>query len=443
MPKPTAPPGPARRAFLRGVGGLALSLPLLPSLLGGRARATAAETPTRLVFWYVPNGIQNEWWLPDTVGEDWELKEITAPLAPVKDRVSLISGLANRPAEEAVPGDHARGTGSFLTCVPIRRTAGADLWNGVSADQVAASALGGATPFASLQLGVAPGGNTGDCTAGYACAYTRNISWAAPDRPLPNLTDPRLAFERLFGVDEGLPPELAALRANVRASALDLVREDASALSRRLSGEDRHKLDQYLTAVREVEERANALGGACEAGEPPPASLAYPEHVAVTNELLALALQCDLTRVVTFMLGEAASNQAFDFVGVPGAHHQISHHQGDPKNLADLVTIARWEVERFADLVARLDGIAEGEGTLLDASLVLFSSEISDGDSHSHRELPVLLAGGGSGAHDPGRHLREPDRPFADLLLAMLRGAGLELDAFGADGTAPLPLTRG
>ncbi|MCB9684766.1 MAG: DUF1552 domain-containing protein [Alphaproteobacteria bacterium] len=423
----------SRRSVLRGAAGAMLALPFLPSL----ARADD-RPPTRLVFFYVPNGIQKDWWTPDREGPDYDLKAITAPLQPVRDQVTLFGGLENRNAEDEVPGDHARGTASFLSCVPVRRTAGADVSAGVSADQVAARTLGRDTLFASLQLGVAPGGNTGDCTAGYACAYTRNISWAAPDRPLPNQTDPRLLFERLFGAGPGVDADTARIRSIARASVLDAVLADATALRARLGGEDRDKLGQYLQSVREVEQRAGALGAACDAPEPPPAGLSFPDHVAVTNELLALALACDLTRVATFMLGEAASNQTYDFVGVPGAHHAISHHQGDPKNLADLVTIGRWEVERFVDLVQRLQAFPEGDGTLLDASLLLFSSEISDGDLHDHRDLPVLLAGRGNGVHAPGTYRDEGGRPFADLLLAMLQGVGAPVTTFGADGTDPV-----
>lgn len=428
-----------RRLFLRATGA-AVALPFLQSALPRRSWGQAFSAPPRLVFWYVPNGIQTPWWQPDTIGPGYDLKDITLPLEPVQAKVSVISGLANVQAEDVVPGDHARGTGSFLTCVPIRRTAGNDIENGVSADQVAASAKGDETMFPSLQIGIAPGGNTGDCTAGYSCAYTRNISWSGPRQPLPNVTDPRVLFDRMFGVDQGLDPETKALRARMRSSVLDQVLDQATVLDARLGVDDRARLDQYLTAVREVEVRVSALGGgACSASDPPPSEAAFPEHVAIMNELVAVALQCDLTRIVTFMLGEAASNQTFDFVGVPGAHHQISHHQNDPKNLADLVTIANWEVARFADLVARLDSVADGGGTLLDASLLLFSSEVEDGDKHLHRNLPVLLAGRGNGTHEPGRHIHyDQNRPFADLLLTMLQSFGVETDRFGADGRTPL-----
>ncbi len=430
---------PSRRALLRGAG-VALTLPFLPSLLPRSSWSAPVVTPTRLLVFYVPNGIQMDWFTPDRLGAGYDLKDITRPLEAVQEHVSVITGLANVQAEDTVAGDHARGTGSFLTCVPIRHTAGNDIENGISVDQVIAQARGHETLFPSLQVGIQPGGNTGDCTAGYSCAYTRNVSWAGPQTPLPNVTDPQVLFDRLFGVDVALDPATRALRQQVRASILDQVQGEAAALQPRLGVEDRLKLDEYLTAVREVEVRVGSLGGgACDPGERPPPDLAYGDHVEAMIDLMVLALQCDLTRVITFMVGPAASNQTYDFIGVPGAHHQISHHQDDPKNLADLVTIGAWEVERFAGLVSRLAEAPEGEGSLLDSTLAYFSSEIEDGDAHTHRNLPVLLAGGGNGVHLPGVHRQfTGTRPIADLYLWMLHAMGVEATSFGVDGTMPL-----
>lgn len=429
----------SRRLFLRSAAAT-VALPLLPSALPRDSWSQQPSRPLRMLFYYVPNGIQSQWFTPSKEGKDYDLKEIAAPLAPVQQHVSLISGLSNVVAEDMVAGDHARGTGSFLTCVPIRRTSGADVQNGISVDQVAANAKGHESLFPSLQIGIETGGNTGDCTAGYSCAYTRNISWAGPTTPLPNITSPRQLFERLFGVPSTLDPQVRALRAMSRASILDQVLEDARSLQSRLGQTDRRKLDQYLTAVREVEVRANALGGgACTERDPPPTDYSFPEHVALMQDLMVVALQCDLSRIFTFMLGEAASNQAYDFIGVPGAHHAISHHQDQAEALQDLVKIGAWEVQQLANLVARLAETPDGEGSLLDSTLVYWSSEIQDGNNHTHRNLPVLLAGSWGGQHKPGRHIMfRGGRPISSLYLWMLQGFGVDADRFGADGREPL-----
>lgn len=430
-----------RRQLLTGAG-VALGLPFLHSALPRASWGQEYAAPKRLVVFYVPNGMQMVCFTPDRQGADYDLKECLAPLAPVRDRVSVLTGLANSVANDRRPGDHARGTGSFLTSVPVKHTAGNDVYNGISMDQVVARAIGDRTLFPSLQLGIQPGANTGDCTAGYSCAYTRNISWADATTPLPSITDPQVLFDRMFGVDLDLPPEEAALRRLTRASILDEVHGEALRMRARLGVQDRRKLDQYLTAVREVEQRVGALGGgACAPADPPPTDLAYAAHVETMLELLVLALECDVTRVVTFMLGPAASNQTYDFIGVPGAHHQISHHQGDANNIADLVKIGTWEVERFAQLVARLDRVSDGSGTLLDSTLAYFSSEIEDGDTHRHENLPVLLAGGDPTVHYPGIHRRYAerngrDRQIADLYLWMMHAMGVEAEQFGNSDAA-------
>jgi Protein of unknown function (DUF1552) len=429
----------SRRMFLRGASAT-LALPLLPSAMPRESWGEELAAPVRLLFYFVPNGVQTEWFTPDALGENYDLKDIALPLAPVQQHVSLLSGFANAPAVDVVAGDHARGTGSFLTCVKIRRTSGSDIDNDISIDQVAADAKGSETLFPSLQIGIQPGGNTGDCTAGYSCAYTRNISWADDKTPLPNITDPAVLFERLFGADNGLPEELKVLRAASRASILDRVQDEALSLQGRLGSEDKVKLDQYLTAVREVEVRVSSLGGgACAAGDPPLHEMPFPEHVAIMQDLVVTAFQCDLTRIITFMLGEAASNQSYDFIGVPGSHHEISHHQGDAKKLDQLVQIANWEVGQFANLVQKLADTPDGAGSLIDSTLAFWSSEISDGNSHTHVDLPVLLAGAGNGAHLPGRHLHyDNDRPIADLLLTMAQSFGVDSASFGEDGQQPV-----
>lgn len=432
---------PSRRTLLFG-STAAIGLPFLHSALPRAGWAEEYSAPPRLVVFYVPNGMQMFCFTPERLGPNYDLKECLAPLEPVQRHVSVVTGLANSSAEAAMPGDHARGTGSFLTCVPIKHTAGNDVYNGISVDQVIARAHGHQTLFPSLQVGIQPGGNTGDCTAGYSCAYTRNVSWAGPTTPLPSITDPQALFDRMFGVDHSLDPKKAALRRQLSASVLDEVHQEAALLRGRLATDDQQKLDQYLTAVREVEVRVSSLGGgSCSPSDAPPTGVPYPDHVSAMLDLMVLALECDITRVVTFMIGPAASNQTYDFIGVPGAHHQISHHQGDRNNIEDLVKISEWEVARFAELVARLDEVPDGSGTLLDSTLAYFSSEIEDGDTHRHTNLPVLLAGRLNGAHTSGVHrrfeaLNGRDRQVADLYLWMLNAFDVRTDAFGNSDVA-------
>jgi len=432
----------SRRRFLRGTGA-ALALPLLASARPRSAWGDDPVEPLRNVFWYVPNGIPTPEFEPDNQGFGYDLKTVTAPLAAVQADVSIIGGMANLAAEANHSGDHARGTASYLSVETIRHTAGSDIEAGITVDQRLAQHLQGATPLPSLQLGLVPGSNVGDCTGGYSCAYIRNISWAGPSTPLPSISDPGVAFDRLFGVDVGLTPEQRLRRAQLQVTMLDRVRDDANSLRADLGAEDKLKLDEYLTAVRELEQRVQGLGaGTCEAPDRPGPGLPLQEHVTVMQELMVLALHCDLTRVITFMLGSGGSNQTFPFLGIPETHHQLSHHGGDAGNLAKLATISRWEMEQFAALTAALGAVTVADGTrLLDHCLVACSSEIRDGDRHDHRNLPLLLAGTGGGVHDPGRFWVEPDdRSLADLWLAFLHANGLEDDSFGIDGTQPLNL---
>jgi hypothetical protein len=428
----------SRRAFLRGAG-VTLALPLLPSLLPRAARSDDAP-PVRLVFWYVANGIHMPAWRPTRTGEGYDLPTILEPLAGVQGHVSVLSGLTNLAGRFNLPGDHARGTGCFLTCERPELTSDATIRNGISVDQVAAQALGDATLFPSLQLGLESGGSTGNCDSGYSCAYTRNISWADAQTPLPKLHDPRVVFDRLFAGLEGADPEAAERRRALRLSVLDAVREDATRLQGRASAADRAKLDQYLTGVREVERRIEDFDpGVCAVPERP-ADGDVPARAAAMNELMTVALQCDLTRFVSYMFANGGSGRSHTWIdGAAGNHHSISHHQNDPEQHARLVAINRWEVAVFADFIQRLaDAEDAAGGRLIDNTLVVFGSEISDGNRHNHDDLPTLLAGAGGGAVRAGRHLDLRGEPVANLYLAMLRAVGVERATFGMDGTRAL-----
>ncbi len=439
------PQMPSRRMFLRGAA-TTLALPFLHSALPRRAWGVDYVAPPRAVFYFAPNGLQMPDFVPKIAGTGYDLPPIIAPVAALQHKISVLTGLKMDAADSFGVGDHARGTAAFLTCSVIKQTDGADIENGISVDQLLAQSFGGDTVFPSLQVGLTDGNSTGDCNAGYSCAYSRNISWVSATQPLPNVTEPAVLFDRMFGGGAELTPEQAAHRMMLRQSVLDNVTSDANQLMGKLGAADKAKLEQYLTSVRELEVRISSVGGgACESGTRPAEGLAFPERVAAFNELMALALECDLTRIVTFMMGSGASNQSFDHVGVPSSHHQTSHHGHDLTNLTNLTIIEAWEVEQFVALAQRLDGIADGGGTLLDHSMLYFGSEISDGDSHSHYHLGALLAGGASLGMTTGEHLQyappgAPEgeqEPMANVFIAMMQGFGMRPATFGADGTEP------
>jgi hypothetical protein len=442
-----APAGVTRRGFLGGAGTI-VTLPLLESLLPRAARAQSSAAPVRLLFWYAPCGIVMEEWTPAAPGALTTLPRILAPLWESAGELTVLTDLANDAAiVENMPGHHARGTASYLTCQTISYTADANIQNGISADQVAANHLQGQTAYKSLELGTTAGASVGACDSGYSCAYSNNISWADTDTPNPKLTDPALVFDRLFaGSDPRLTAAEAAKREAWRSSVLDHVLEEAAALRVKLGSSDQLRLDEYMTGVRELETRIQAAPpaeGECAPGVRPPIGLEYPTMVRMMSDLTVLALECDLTRVVTFMLGNAASTNSFDFIGVSGAHHELSHHQDDATKIESLTQINEWEIGELAYLVNRLRQTADLDGSsMLDNSIVFFSSEVSDGNGHFHFDLPVLLAGRGGGVITPGEHRVLPNRtPIANLYLTMLSAVGVPNTTFGLDGTEALDLT--
>jgi hypothetical protein len=433
-----------RRAFLGGAG-VALGLPWLESLAPKQARA-ADETAKRVLAYYVPCGIHMQNWRPTAQGTSWALTPILEPLVNVKSKVNVITGLVNAPARPDGPGDHASGTGAFITAAHPKKTQGADIQNGISFDQVAANAIGELTRIPSMQLGIEGGNGVGDCDSGYSCAYARNISWASATQPLPKLTSPGVIFDQLFaGFDPTETNEEKAKRLVYRTKILDYVNADAKTLQKRLGTTDRAKLDQYLTGITELEDKIakSAEGPTCEPIERPEDPGTLLTHIDIMNTLMVLAFQCDATRVISFMLANAGSNRSYDFIGVSGGHHEISHHQDNPDNFEKLTQIDTWEVQQFADLLERLDAVEDFDGkTLLDNSLCFFSSEISDGNAHNHNDMPILLAGSGGGGIDTGRHIVFPDDQdvsVAKLFTKMLNTVGVDVDSFG-DGEGALDI---
>ena len=469
----------SRRAVLRGLGA-AISLPLLESL-APRAFATVSSAatpaplkPVRMAVLYMPNGVNVGAWTPRGVGECFELSPTLSPLAPLKNDLLVFSELMNA---SATGGDgHYVKTGGFLTGTTITKTTGKDIRSGaVSMDQVAAQRIGRLTPLPSLELGIDPVTSGIDNNVGYTRLYGSHISWATPTTPAGKEINPQLAFDRLF-------------RSNPRAegdnrSVLDLVMEDAGGLRAKVGGADRAKLDEYLESVRAVEKRIEfnsrqraeekklspgqllAIEGlerrigqfmadperqkmfaAGEGGRrrgrgrsSDGAGATFADHVRIMLDLMVLAFWSDSTRIATFMFGNAVSPRNFSFLpGVRGGHHEISHHKNDQANLEQYQKINQWHVEQYAYMLTKMKQVKEGEGTLLDNSMVLFGSGMSDGNSHNPRNLPLLLAGQGGGTFATGRHLTyEKKTPLCNLYAAMLERVGAPVERFG-DGTGKL-----
>ena len=438
------PSGPSRRLFLQGAGA-ALALPLFESLVPRTARANATP-PQRFLAYYLPCGINMSQWTPAAPGPKYPLSPTLSSLAPVASKVSVLTGLANRPAQPDGGGDHASGTAAFLTAMHPFKTDGSNIMNGVSIDQVIASAIAGKTPFSSIQLGTEGGSSAGGCDTGYSCAYARNISWAGPAQPLPKLTNPQVVFDHLFGgVDPTETAAQARRRLAYKTSILDYLRDDTARLRGRLGQTDQRKLDEYVGGVRALEKRLQDSASApmctpgARAADPTPD---WPTLARLMADLMVVCFQCDLTRVITFMLGNAGSNIAYPFIGVPGAHHELSHHMGDPTKLAQIALIDAWEVQQFANLCARLDGILEADGkSILYHSLLYLSGEICDGNAHNHDNMPVLVAGSASGAiKGVGQHVvYAQERSFADLYVTFQNAFGVPATSFGMNSTAPLP----
>ena len=441
----TNPVSVSRRRFLAGAGA-AMALPLLDAMPASAAAygATAGGPPVRLAWIFFPNGAAVDSWFPKKTGGDWEVTPTLGPLAEYRGDLTVLSGLAQDNAASLGDGggDHARNAATFLTGRHPFKTDGVGIRAGKSIDQVAAERVGRDTRLPSLELGVDRGRNAGACDTGYSCAYSNNISWKTPSQPTAKEINPKLAFERLFGTGggDGVERRLAD-----RKSILDLVADDAAALKTRVGVTDRRKLDEYFTSVRDIEQRIERTLTAPPVDAPDmrlpagiPAETA--EHIALMYELIALAFQTDVTRVGTFMLANAGSNRTYPELGVNDGHHHLSHHSGDKAKIASIAKIDRFYSEQFAKFLRKLRDTPEGDGNLLDHSLVLYGSAIRDGNRHDHYDLPLLLAGSGGGAVKPGGHRTwESHTPLSNLFLSMLdaAGAGADVTEFG-DSTGRL-----
>src|SRR3989441_6117390 len=404
-----------RRTFLKGLGTV-IALPMLEAMLPSAkvlaAGATeAAQTfPRRMAFIYIPNGANMEDWTPKAVGADFELPYILRPLEPLKTDFQVISGLAHdkaRPHGDG-PGDHARASASFLTGCQARKTKGADIKVGVSVDQIAADKVGKSTRLPSLELSCDKGRIAGECDSGYSCAYQFNLSWKTESTPMPPEVDPRLVFDRLFS--NGIAEETGESRAKrdlYNQSILDLVTEDASRLKSKLGYTDRHKLDEYLTAVRELEQRIRQAEKFAAAqpdfARPTGVPKQYEQHLRLMYDLMALAFQSDTTRIATFITAHDGDDRPYPFIGVSDGHHTLSHHQNDAAKKEKIAKINHFHMEQFAGFLSRLKSVKEGEGTLLDNCMIVYGGGIGDGHRHKHDNPPLLLARRGGGTPTPGR----------------------------------------
>lgn len=432
-----------RRAVLRGIGA-ALSLPLLDSM--APALRAAPAPVRRFGAVYVPNGVNMSTWTPDADGASFKFTPALKPLEPFRDRLLVLSGLnSNLPPKAKGPaGIHARACTRFLTDVPPKPEEGADLQAGTSIDQLIAKQFGAVTQLASLELGLETTESVGACDPGFNCAYTGTISWRDPYTPLPMEINPRVVFERMFGDSANTDPAVRRARMQQERSILDSVMEKVARLERELGPADCGKLDQYLEAIRDVERRIqkteqHASKELPVVNRPLGVPDSFDEHAGLMYDLFALAFQTDLTRVVTFMIGHEYSGRTHPEIGVMDAHHAISHHKGDPVNLAKLTKVDTHHVELFAKLLQNLQATSDGDGSLLDHSMILYGSGMSDGNAHDPKNLPILVSGGGAGLIRPGRHLRfAKDTPLANLHLTILSKMGVRMDKVG-DSTGELP----
>jgi hypothetical protein len=433
-----------RRTFLRGVGA-AVALPSLEIMqMAAKAEAAIPGTsphPVRMAYIFVPNGVIQPSWKPEGTGTDYKISETIGAIERHRQEFNIITGLAQDEgrAKGDGPGDHARSAATFLTGAhPYKSSDKIEV--GVSVDQAAAQQVGYLTRLPSLEIGIERGKNAGSCDSGYSCAYSSNISWKSPTVPTAKEVIPRGAFERLFGTGD---QESRAKRMRDRKSILDVVSEDARKLNQKLGKTDRRKLDQYFSSIRDIEERIERAEHAPEVEIPEmdvPAGIPKDlvAHIRLMFDILTVGFQTDATRIATFMLGNAGSNRSYPQVGVSDGHHNLSHHQNKQDMIDKIRKIDRFLIEQYGYFLDKLRETPEGDGTLLDNSMIVYGSGLSDGNRHWHHDLPIILAGRGGGSITPGRHIQyNVETPMNNLFLSMCDRIGARIDAIG-DSTSRL-----
>jgi len=432
-----------RRTFLRGLG-TTLALPLLDSMVPALAAANAVKSPIRLGFVYHPVGMIMDRWTPLTEGAGFEITPTMKALEPFRERMVVMSGLAqvNGRALGDGPGDHAREGATWLTGVHPKRAEGA-VGCGISVDQIAARELGKQTQLASLELGLEAPSLAGACDQNYSCAYTNTVCWRTPTTPLPMEPNPRAVFERLFGDGESTDPAARRAMLDEERSILDYVAGSVDRLETKLGPRDRSKLSEYLDAIRDIErriqkaEQQSAQLGLPVMERPPSAPEAFEDHAKLMMDLEVMAFQTDITRVITLMLGRAGSNRSYRAIGISDGHHSISHHQNDPEKIDKVAKIDAHLVDTFTYFLAKLQSTPDGDGSLLDHSMIVYGSALSDANAHTHHDLPTVVVAG-AGQIKGGRHIRYPkETPLNNLFLNLLDKAGVRSENFG-DSTGKL-----
>jgi hypothetical protein len=434
-----------RRTFLRGLG-TAIALPALDAMAPAMASSRLpGPTPVRMGFVYVPNGIIMNAWNPTYEGPLGELPRVLKPLEPFRSDMTMLSNLTHNNGRALLDGagDHGRCSASYLTGIQPKKSA-VDIKVGISCDQIVANAIGKQTRFPSLELGIEDARQAGDCDSGYSCAYTNNLAWRSETQPLPPILDPRALFERLFGTGVALSPEARARQAKYRRSILDFVKDDTAKLQSALGPTDRRKLEEYLGSIREIElqiakaEKDNAeIDPRMEKPYGVPADFA--EHFKLMTDMLTVALQADLTRVFTFLVTREGSSRPYREIGIPDGHHPLTHHQGNAAMIEKVAQINVYHAQQVAAWFEKLKASKEGDASILDNSMIVYGAGLSDGNRHTHEDLPTIILGrGGNGWIKSGRRiLYRRETPMSNMFITMMDRMGVKVEHFG-DSTGRL-----